>query len=118
MLRVALTSVFILAASGCTNSIEVDCPLPSDPVSIFASARIKPSPPGARYAGLSVTHIAEDSFWSCVGIRDGDTIVEVDSTALDGPVGKALFLERFGREAPLTISIRSPDGDLRRVTYR
>jgi S1-C subfamily serine protease len=107
--RIALLAVWLVACSPTTA--RTSCTPPASQVSVFASAHWKPLQEGGVVRGVEVSDVVPGSFPACLGLRDGDRLVEIDSQ----PVTDPSVLGQLGKKREVHLRVESASGRSRLI---
>jgi hypothetical protein len=109
-LAVAAAVVFALA---CTDQAahETSCEPPSSQMYVLASAHWMPHGEGGSVRGIDVADVVAGSFPACLGLRDGDRLLELDGE----PIVDPKFFETFGKKRELRLKVQDASGAVREL---
>jgi hypothetical protein len=82
MRRVALLALWLVA---CSPTVRTSCAPPASQVLVFASAHWQPALENGAVRGVDVSDVVPGSFPACLGLRDGDRLVEIDGERIADP---------------------------------
>ena len=108
MRRVVLLAVCLVA---CSPTVRTSCAPPASQVLVFASARWKPVEEGGAVRGIEVNDVVPGSFPACLGLQDGDRLVEIDGQHITDPT---LFSE-LGKRRAVHLRVESASGRSRLI---
>ena len=91
--------------------------LTSNPAALFSQARILPKYQEGEMIGVQVNSIKAGSLFEQIGIRDGDTITEMNGIQVTGQQESAQILRELTEAKEFDVSVTSVDGETRRLQY-
>ena|SRR5215831_1608890 len=108
MRRVALLAACLVA---CSPTAKTSCAPPPSQVYVFASAHWQPVEEGGVVRGVAVHDVVPGSFPACLGLRDGDRLVELDGQPIDGPS----VLSELGKRRAFHLRVENASGRSRLI---
>jgi len=108
MRRVALLAVWLVA---CSPTVRTSCELPASQVHVLMSAHWKPVQENGAVRGVEVSDVVPGSFPACLGLRDGDRLVEIDGQRIDDPTVFGLL----GKKREVHLRVESASGRSRLI---
>jgi general secretion pathway protein C len=91
--------------------------LASNPAALFSQARILPKYQEGEMVGVQVNSIKAGSLFEQIGIRDGDTITEMNGIQVTGQQESAQILRELTEAKEFDVSVTGVDGETRRLQY-
>lgn len=89
----------------------------NNPAALFSQARILPKYDSGKMVGVQVNAIKPGSLFEQIGIRDGDTITELNGVQITSQQDSAAVLREFTSATTFEVSVTGADGTGRRLTY-
>jgi hypothetical protein len=92
---------------------------PRRQVRLFGSANVKPVYDEGyhKIIGVQVNNIKPGSFWTTLGVRSGDVIVELNGQLIDNVEAGNNLMTSLGQERVLHLRVRGVDGKERSLDY-
>lgn len=81
------------------------------PAAIFSQARILPKYQDGEMVGIELTKIKPDSFYEQVGLRDGDTLMELNGIPINNPSASKELLEAFTSSPEISVKGTHSNGE-------
>jgi general secretion pathway protein C len=91
--------------------------LTNNPAALFSQARILPKYQDGEMIGVQVNSIKAGSLFEQIGIRDGDTITEMNGVQVTGQQESAQILRELTEAKEFDVSVTGVDGETRRLQY-
>jgi general secretion pathway protein C len=88
-----------------------------NPTSIFSQARILPKYEEGAMVGVQVNAIKPGSLLEEIGLRNGDTISQVNGIAISTPEDSTEVLRELAQSTEFTVVVTGADGSQRTLTY-
>jgi general secretion pathway protein C len=88
-----------------------------NPAQLFSQARILPKYVEGEMVGVQLNSIKSGSVFEEMGIRDGDTITELNGIRISSQQDSAKVLRELSGARDITATVMGSDGRTRRVTY-
>jgi general secretion pathway protein C len=88
-----------------------------NPSQLFSQARILPKYEDGAMVGIQLNAIQPGSLFENVGIRNGDTVTEVNGIVVSGPQDSAALLKELSDANEFNISVTGEDGSTRTLHY-
>jgi type II secretory pathway component PulC len=107
--RIALLAGCLLACSPTT--VRTSCAPPASQVYVFASAHWKPVQENGAVRGVDVKDVVPGSFPACLGLQDGDRLVEIDGQRIDDPT----VFAQLGKKREVHLQVESASGRSRLI---
>jgi general secretion pathway protein C len=89
----------------------------ANPAALFSQARILPKYEDGRMVGVQLNAIRQGSLFAQVGIRDGDTVTEVNGVTVATPEDSQRLLQEFASGGALRVTVKARDGQIRELEY-
>jgi len=106
--RLALLAVCLVA---CSPTVKTSCAPPASQVYVFASAHWKPVQENGVVRGVEADDVVPGSFPECLGIRDGDRLVEIDGQPIDDPT----VFTQLGKKREVRLRVVNASGRSRLI---
>jgi type II secretory pathway component PulC len=106
--RIALLALCVVA---CSPTVRTSCAPPASQVYVFASAHWKPVQEGGAVRGVEASDVVPGSFPACLGLRDGDRLVEIDGQPIDDPT----VFSQLGKKREVHLRVVNASGRSRLV---
>ena len=90
------------------------------PVRLYGDARIQPVYDLAtnRVEGVRIVDVAPGSFWSELGVRSHDVILEFNGLLIETPSATVALMNAVSEAHRLSLRIRSAEGEIRFAEYQ
>jgi general secretion pathway protein C len=88
-----------------------------NPAQLFSQARILPKYVEGEMVGVQLNSIKSGSVFEEMGIRDGDTITELNGIRISSQQDSAKVLRELSGARDITATVMGSDGRTRQVTY-
>lgn len=88
-----------------------------NPAQLFSQARILPKYVEGQMVGVQLNSIKSGSVFEEMGIRDGDTITELNGIRISSQQDSAKVLRELSGARDITATVLGSDGRTRQVTY-
>jgi type II secretory pathway component PulC len=111
MRRIALLAIWLVA---CSPTVRTSCALPASQVQVLMSAHWTPSLEDGAVRGVDVSDVVPGSFPACLGLRDGDRLVEIDGQRIDDPT----VFGQFGKRRTFHLRVEHGAGRSRLIANR
>ena len=108
MRRIAPLALCLVA---CSPTVKTSCAPPTSQVYVFASAHWKPVQEGGAVHGVEASDVVPGSFPACLGIRDGDRLVEIDGQPIDDPT----IFTQLGKKREVHLRVENASGRSRLI---
>ena len=112
-MRITTPHSLLLAAClvACSPTAKTSCAPPASQVYVFASAHWKPVQEGGVVRGVEVSDVVPGSFPACLGLRNGDRLVEIDGQRITDPN----ILGQLGKKREVHLRVESASGRSRLI---
>jgi type II secretory pathway component PulC len=107
--RLALLVAVCLVA--CSPTLKTSCAPPASQVYVFASAHWTPVQEGGVVRGVEASDVVPGSFPACLGLRDGDRLVELDGQPIDDPT----IFSQLGKRREVHLRVENASGRSRLI---
>jgi hypothetical protein len=111
MRRLVVGGALLLAACSGAPTSETSCESPSSQMYVIAAARWEPVYLAGEMRGLGVRQVVAGSYLACLGLRDGDVLLELDGE----PIRDPRFFESFGKQREIDLLVEDAAGAQRRI---
>ena len=102
-------------AAACTPTEHVDCQPPENEVEAFKKSRFERPTDPSQPQGILISSIIKPSFAGCLGIQDGDRVIEFNGRAIREVGDYADFILQFVKDEPLHLLLEDASGRRRKI---
>lgn len=85
---------------------------------LYKSAKVSAVYANEDLLGVRIRNVAPGSFWSRVGFRHGDVILEANGELMDSPQASVNFMNALATSYVLIVRVRGEDGEERMLEFR
>lgn len=89
----------------------------NNPAALFSQARILPKYDEGKMVGVQLNAIKAGSLFEQIGIRDGDTITELNGVQITSQQDSAAVLRELTSATSFNVTVTGSDGSTRQLTY-
>jgi general secretion pathway protein C len=89
----------------------------NNPAALFSQARILPKYDEGKMVGVQLNSIKEGSLFEQIGIREGDTITELNGIQITSQQDSASVLRELTSASAFNVTVTGSDGAVRQLTY-
>jgi general secretion pathway protein C len=89
----------------------------NNPAQLFSQARILPKYVEGEMVGVQLNSIKPGSVFEEMGIRDGDTITELNGIRISSQQDSAKVLRELSGAGEVRATVQRPDGSTQQLTY-
>jgi general secretion pathway protein C len=89
----------------------------NNPAALFSQARILPKYENGAMVGVQLNAIKGGSLFEQIGIRNGDTVSEVNGIQITSQQDSAAVLRELTEAKEFNVTVTGSDGQVRRLTY-
>jgi general secretion pathway protein C len=88
-----------------------------NPAELFSQARILPKYEEGQMTGVQLSSIQPGSIFEEIGLREGDTVTQVNGIVVTGPQDSAALLKELAESDEFTVNVVGADGATRTLHY-
>ena len=85
---------------------------------LYKSAKVSAVYANEKLLGVRIRNVTPGSFWSRVGFRHGDVIIEANGELMDTPQASVNFMNALATSYVLIVRVRGEDGEERMLEFR
>jgi general secretion pathway protein C len=89
----------------------------NNPATLFSQARILPKYQEGKMVGVQLNAIQAGSLFEQIGVRNGDTITELNGIQITSQQDSANVLRQLTESTEFNVTVTGADGQERRLTY-